>query len=212
MTDHFGAVAASDSYFWPEPYEENTSDGGDIYTYKFRSPDKWLFSAAFVIGQTALVSADYERTNYKNMQMFDREGIANQSTNEQISDNLSSAGTMRIGAEYKVTPQFALRAGAAWIENPMNDALQKATEEVMTVGTIPHYTIENKIANYTFGFGYRFTPHFYMDAACVLKSQKEDLYAFSKIYANDGGVAIDSQPASLKTNSVRIALTFGYKF
>jgi long-subunit fatty acid transport protein len=171
-----------------------------------------LFSAAAIIGQSALLSADYELTNYKNAKVYQRGGIEIEGTNNDIAASLGTAGTLRVGGEVKVTPQFAVRAGAAWIGNPMNDILKKAEAEVNTVGTIPHYTIEKSITNYTVGLGYRFTPSFYIDLACVLKSQKEDLFAYSKIFDNAGKELIESQSASLKTSSTRVALTLGYKF
>ena len=39
--------------------------------------------------------------------------------------------------------------------------------------------------NYTVGIGYRFTPNFYTDLACVFRTHKEDVYAFSNMFAGD---------------------------
>jgi long-subunit fatty acid transport protein len=212
MTDYYNATATADSYFWEKAYSDETP-GRASSEYEFRSPGRWIFSAAAILGRTALLSVDYELTDYKNMKFYDEFGREGQhgNSNADIRANFGNAGTLRVGAEVKVTPQFAVRAGAAWVGNPMNDRLKNATAEVRTVGTIPNYTIENSISNYTIGIGYRFTPSVYLDLACVLRSQKEDLYAFSKIF-DDGTLITDSKPASLKTNTTRIALTFGYKF
>ena len=114
--------------------------------------------------------------------------------------------------EVKVTPQFAVRAGASWTGSGMNDDLKNGNVEVVTVGTLPHYTIDRGITNYTVGFGYRFTPQFYVDVACVLKTLKEDAYAFSSIYSNEGESLATAIPASMKTKTTRVALTLGYKF
>lgn len=210
MTDYYDATATSDSYFWDKKYSSHTPYNA-YSDYEFRSPDRWIFSAAAILGQTALLSVDYELTNYKNMKLYYDDGRENQNSNADIRDNFGSAGTLRIGAEVKVTPQFAVRAGAAWVSNPMKSTLKDGAVEVKTVGTIPNYTIENSISNYTIGLGYRFTPSFYLDLACILRSQKEDLYAFSKIF-DEGQLITDSKPASLKTNTTRVALTLGYKF
>lgn len=205
MTDYYYAEGKNDLYdMFSTPKTANTE-------YEFRAPDKWLFSAAAILGTTALISVDYELTNYKNMKMYDRDGLENQYTNSDISQNFGMAGTLRVGAEVKVTPQFAVRAGAAWLGNPMKNALKNVEQEVPTVGTIPHFTTEKSITNYTVGLGYRFTPNFYMDLACVLKSQKEDLYAFSRMFEG-GQEIVKTNPATLKTNTTRIALTLGYKF
>ena len=211
ITDYFDAKATADSYFWDEKYTSNTPQSA-YADYEFRSPDRWIFSAAAILGQTALLSVDYELTNYKNMKLYYDNGSENQESNADISSNFGNAGTLRVGAEVKVTPQFAVRAGAAWIGNPMKNTLKDGTVEIQTVGTIPNYTVEKSISNYTVGLGYRFTPNFYLDLACILRSQKEDLYAFSKIFNDQGEEISGSKPASLKTNTTRVALTLGYKF
>jgi hypothetical protein len=212
MSDYFKAMASSDTYYWSEPIVNAPTPDNAFYDYEYRSPDKWLFSAAFIIGQSALLSVDYESSNYGMMKIYDRAGNEDQITNGDVKANFNSVTTLRIGGEVKVTPRFAIRAGASWIGNPMSDVLKKATAEVYTVGTIPHYTIEQGITNYTLGMGYRFTPSFYMDIACVLKSEKEDLYIFSNIYNSENQKIIQSQSALLKTNTTQIALTLGYKF
>jgi hypothetical protein len=213
MSDFYRATANSNTFYWKEPIVGvSTPENTPPYDYEYRSPDKWLFSAALIIGQSALLSVDYEYTNYGSMKMYSWEGMEDHITNSDVRDNFGSAGTLRVGGELKVTPRFAVRAGAAWAGNPAKDDLKKASKEVYTVGTIPHYTIEKSITNYTVGLGYRFTKSFYMDIACVLKSEKEDLYAFSNIYNTEGVKIINSPSASLKTNTTQVALTLGFKF
>jgi hypothetical protein len=211
MTDFYQATVNSVNDYWGKPVEDEKTPGGAFYEYQFRTPDKWLFSAAAILGQSALLSVDYELVNYGSMKVFNMDGIEDPSTNGDIKANFASVGTLRIGGEVKVTPQFAVRAGYSRIGNPMSEALKNATQEVYTVGTIPHYTIEKGISNYSVGLGYRFTPNFYLDMACVLKSQKEDLYAFSNIY-NGGERIVHFQPGALTTNTTQVSLTLGYKF
>ena len=138
--------------------------------------------------------------------------VENISTNTAINQLLGISNTIRVGAEVKVTPQFAVRAGYTWTGSGLGDALKEGNTEVVTVGTIPHYTLDQGITNYTVGFGYRFTPQFYADVACVFKTMKEDVYAFSPIYSNEGDLLATPTSASLKTNTTRVALTLGYKF
>jgi len=215
MTDYYYGEAATYLTYMEggvtkeRKMSDNTPNAA--YTdYEFRSPDKWLFSAAAIIGQTALLSVDYELTNYKNMKMYDHNGNSNTFTNADIRDNFKMGTNLRVGAEVKVTPQFAVRAGASWLNSPMKGPLKNGEIEVATVGTIPNYTVDKGVSNYTIGLGYRFTPNFYTDIACVLTTYKEDAYAFSAIENVDGWVI--PQAASLKTNKTRVALTLGYKF
>lgn len=211
MTDYYQGHAGTDIPSFEDPTLDVSTPNDAYYDYEYRSPDKWIFSAAAIFGTTALLSVDYEMTNYKNMRMNDSNGNSNVFTNNDISSNFKMGNTIRVGAEVKVTPQFAVRAGVAYSDSPLKDPLKDGRLEVATVGTIPHYTIDKGIMNYTVGLGYRFTPNFYTDIAYVLRSHKEDVYAFSNIVEN-GESILEAQPASMKTNTTRVALTLGYKF
>ena len=219
MTDHYYGEAGSYVTFSDLEtggLQERSSDAHtpDAYSdYEFRSPDKWIFSAAAILGTTALISVDYELTNYQKMRMYDQDGNSNVDTNQDIMDNFKMGNTIKVGAEFKATPQFAVRAGFAYSDSPMKDPLKDSDIEIFTVGTIPNYTIDKGVMNYTVGLGYRFTPNFYMDLACVFKTHKEDVYAFSNMFIpNDPVPIIEAQPASMKTKTTRVALTLGYKF
>ena len=122
------------------------------------------------------------------------------------------AHTLKLGAEVKITPKFAVRAGANWRTSPMKKEFREGAFEVFPAGTVAHYTLDKGTISYTVGLGYRFTPNFYADLACVYRMQKEDAYSFSNIYDGDGNVLVESVPATLKTNTTKVALTLGYKF
>ncbi len=211
MTDNYYGVANSSIEGMEDSWTANTPEGA--YTdYKFRTPDKWIFSAAAIFGQVALLSVDYEMMNYRRARMYDYNGDENISANTPIEQHLGVSNTVRVGAEVKVTPQFAIRAGYTWTGSGIGNDLNEGNTEVVTVGTLPHYTLDQGISNYSVGFGYRFTPQFYADVACVFKTWKEDVYAFSPIYSNEGNLLANPTSASLKTNTTRVALTLGYKF
>lgn len=217
MTDTYYAEAGSYLTFMQNGEEAvrklEAKTPSDAYTdYQFRSPDKWIFSAAAILGQMGLISVDYEMTNYKHMRMSDDYGNENVFTNSCIKEDFKMGNTIRVGAELKVIPQFAVRAGVAYSDSPTKDHLKNGNVEVRTVGTIPYYTVDKGVTNYTFGLGYRFTPNFYLDLACVYRMQKDDVYNFSNMFDEQGASVISAQPASMKTNSTKVALTFGYKF
>lgn len=218
MTDRYYGEAGSyltfmDKGEMKERKLDAATPNNAYYDYEFRSPDKWIFSAAAILGTTALISVDYELMNYKNMRMYQTDGSSNVYTNQDITDNFKSMNTIRVGAEVKVTPQFAVRAGVAYSDSPIKDKLKNGEKEVFTVGTIPNYTIDKGVMNYTVGIGYRFTPNFYTDLACVFRTHKEDVYAFSNMFAGDDPKPfLEAQPATMKTNTTRVALTLGYKF
>lgn len=219
MTDRYYGEAGSSLTFIENGQRKerniDTSTPNDaVYDYEFRSPDKWIFSAAAIIGTTALLSVDYELTNFKSMRKYNRYGDEDNGsamTNQFITEDFKAGNTIRVGAEIKVTPQFSVRAGVAHSDSPIKAQLKEGNVEVITAGTIPNYIIDKGVMNYTVGLGYRFTPNFYTDIACVFRSQKEDVYAFSSLFDEEGPF-LSSQPATMKTNTTRVALTLGYKF
>ena len=213
MSDYYSAEAGTrvdGDEMWNGTPEDQYSE------YRFRTPGKWIFSGALILGQTALVSADYELTNYKDMKFSDRDGWNDYLANDHIKNDFMYSHTFKIGTEIKVTPQFAVRAGYMMQSSPMRERLVNNDDEVFPSGTIPHFTTTSKPVNYiTVGFGYRFTPQFYMDVACVYRYNNSNAYAFSNMYHVDSSkeiFPIASEPATLKTASTRVALTMGYKF
>lgn len=223
LTNFYGAEMGTyiTDYFVKHP-DGDKKDGNldakaftpdDVYTdFKLRSPDRWIFSAAAIIGQTALISVDYELTNYKSMRLYNWSGDPITEDNGYIKEDFGSSGMLKAGAEIKVTPQFSFRFGGAWQNSPMKDHLKNGLIEVPSLGTRTAYTVDFNTSYYTVGLGYRFTPNFYVDAACVYRTQKQDVYPFSRVFDKNGDIIVGSDPASLKTNTTKMALTLGYKF
>ncbi|MGL6180142.1 MAG: OmpP1/FadL family transporter [Tannerellaceae bacterium] len=210
MTDRY--IGYAGSVYDPTNSKDEASTPDNAYTdYNLRTPDKWVFSAAAIFGKSAILSVDYEIANYKNMHLSYPDGFSSPD-NELIKEDFKTARTLRIGAEVKVTPQFAVRAGGAFRNSPLHADFKDGLLEVYTSGTVPNYTLDKGMSMYTFGLGYRFTPNFYVDAACVLKQHKEDVYMFSNVFSEIPEYDIISNPASMKTKTTNVLLTFGYKF
>lgn len=214
MTDYYFGDASS---FINENIADNKIEAktpAGEFDYQLSTPDKWTFSVAGIIGQTALISVDYELSDYSRMKLWREDDTPMYATNGDIENDFGIAHTVKAGAEVKVTPQFAVRIGGAWMTNPMKSALRNGEVEVFTAGTIPNYVVDRgATSHYTVGLGYRFTPNFYADVACVFKTYKENVYAFSPVGTTDGvTVGVPSLPASMKNNATQVAFTLGYKF
>ena len=220
MTDYYDAHAGTrNSRYEVDPELDSFTPENSYSEYEFRTSGKWIFSGAVILGQSAIVSADYEIMNYNNMRYFGRDYYNNKvdyDVNYDIKEDYTWAHTLKLGAEIKLNPQFALRAGYMMQTSPMREQLASNDVEVLPAGTVPHFTVTSNPTNYyTFGFGYRFTPNFYMDLACVYRYNSSDAYAFSNTYYDESEFDIQpipSVPAKLITKTTRIALTLGYKF
>ncbi|WP_029904385.1 OmpP1/FadL family transporter [Prevotella sp. 10(H)] len=218
MTDHF----AADMYYeygngrsgtipsYGEPTEISDRNGEDaIIDYKLRTPDKWTFSLAGVIGNKAIISADYELTNYRNnMKLFNDNGNALDygmaDPNYYISQDFRNASTLRVGLEYRITDQFSARVGYAWMQSPFKTEVKDhpGDHEVTTdKRSMTQYVLDGDTNYFTYGLGYRFTRNFYTDIAFVMKNSKDDLYAFTA-----------ADKAEFKTNNFQGVMTLGYKF
>ena len=217
LTDHFDAYGESNIANEKDPLMKGYIPEYSYAEYSFQSPGRWIFSAAGIVGKIALLSLDYELTNYNNMFLSDRdwERGAYIADNDIIKQDFKTAQTLKAGVEVKITPRFALRGGYVWQSNPMKDHLINGAE-VFTAGTIPHYTVNTSATNYyTAGFGFRFTPNFYMDLACIFRVQHEKLYPFSNMDWSYPAYHIEpvrSEPSDVSIKTGRVALTLGYKF
>jgi hypothetical protein len=215
LTDYYDARGGTFNNDYKEPAFETKIPEKSYSEYRFRTPGKWIFSGAFILGQTALISADYELANYKDMKYMeqnDSHGM-NFPANDRINNHYTWAHTLKLGAEIKVTPQFAVRAGYIMQTSPMRKALYNNRDEVFPSGTIPHFAVTSKPTDYyTVGLGYRFSPNLYMDLACVYRYSSENVYAFSNTNMYKSIDPVESVPASLKTKNTRLVLTLGYKF
>lgn len=186
---------------------------GDFWNrteYKLRTPDKWTFSLAGVLGTNAIISLDYELVDYKKAKFQDRDGrnAPYNDVNQDVKNFYKLTSNLRVGGEYRITPQFSGRIGYSWQQSPYSDKFEKIIDSDLnkngvfdTTGSVPHYVIGKDTHYITWGLGYRFTRNFYTDLAFVYKTQKGDLYTHSM-----------SDKTKLTEDSMQGALTLGFKF
>jgi long-subunit fatty acid transport protein len=122
------------------------------------------------------------------------------------------ASTVRVGMEYRFTPQFSGRVGYAWMQNPFESTFaEKGDAFIRNSNTV--YRIEGDTNYFTGGVGYRFNRNFFLDLAVVYKTETDELYPFPNLWTEDRDeLVIDASPFSLKNQSIRGLVTLGYKF
>ena len=213
LTDWYQGVTTA--VYTPDYLNQSvrTPDNSLTY-YRFNTPQNWVFSLAGVISDKAIISFDYELKDYNNMKMMDTEERPKEDTNGFIVKDFKWASTLRAGLELRFTPQFSGRLGYACVQNPYEKTFKDKDggKEVQIIGTIPHYIIGGDVNYYTAGFGYRFASHFYVDVAFVVRTQKEDLYYYPKLFNNQGKPLVESTPASVTNSTFKGLVTVGYKF
>ncbi|SFC98916.1 OmpP1/FadL family transporter [Flavobacterium phragmitis] len=203
VTEAFRLGIAYESNTWYELYDElsqslytttETSSGAtfdnainpnvvNVYdSYTLQTPGKWTFSAAYVFGKSGLLSIDYAIKDYGNSKFkpINDEGFSR--TNRDISSSLTTAGELRIGAEYKIK-QLSLRGGYRFEGSPYKNGT--------TVGDLN---------SYSGGLGYSFGST-KLDLAYSYLERKSNQGFFSKGF-------IDGANINSKLNNVTLTLLF----
>lgn len=200
--DYFYTNMPSESPdYYDNPY---ATSGQGYFDANIRTPWRIMVSAAGVVGGRAILSADYEYEAYNNMTVGDATGTFDDVTGD-IKTYYQATNTLRLGAEFRVTPQLSLRAGYSYKSSPVKQAAYDNQEYVYTTGTNPMYTFDNSIQYVTCGIGYRFGG-FYVDAAYVHKHRESRWSAFTRFDGND------VPSAKITDNNNHIVMSVGYKF
>ena len=88
--------------------------------YNLRTPAKITGSAAFVIGDTGLISIDYSRKDYSATKFRSNSGGSFSQQNSILSNSLKAASTLRIGGELR-HKKFSYRGGYKMEQSPYKD-------------------------------------------------------------------------------------------
>ncbi|MCF0174658.1 MAG: hypothetical protein HUJ95_04875 [Bacteroidales bacterium] len=141
------------------------------YKYSLSTPLKVNAGASLVLGNFAIISADYEFINYSRAQYRERKS-ANQTNfkdvNNDISKYLGVAHTLRLGAEIRPIQQFAIRAGYAF---------QTCPEYLYNEETKKKTRIEKAFSHEACaGLGFDTGKMFYFDLAFTVKWHRDTYY------------------------------------
>ena len=175
--------------------------------YSLVSPWRIDASAALILSQKGLLSAEYSNSFSTGSYFFDANGSANalRFENAGMKTMLKNVRTIKIGAEYKLTNNVSFRAGYANMSagsSPTADKLLAPN----TTRTDVEYFINNSTNFYTAGIGYR-EAGWYIDFAYVNKIVDETFYPY-----NSNNLPVKVNPADVKTTSNNVVFTVGLKF
>lgn len=219
LTDNFGSLVdyrnINDTYLdetgtpVTEKVSGTSSTPNGAADYKMNTPFEFMSSVAFILGKKGILSFEYNLQDYTSLKFKDINGYE-LPDNKYIKEDTRPVNTIKAGAEFRVTPQFSIRAGYAYQSSPVKSHVLNGEQEIFTVGTMPNYILPKSTDYITAGLGYRFGQA-YADMAVVYKTQKDVGYAYSPIFI-DGKPFVYSDPFTLKTKKTSVLLTIGYKF
>lgn len=212
IDDDMGAYVTDSEYKPGQTYSA-------VFTndYDLKTPGKFVASIAGVFGSNFIASIDYELVDYSKMKLMVPSGSLDDRNwfdidNEYISMDFRTASTVKMGTEFRFTPQFSVRLGYAWMQNPY-ETIFRESGDAAVAGSNTIYRMEGDANYLTGGLGYRFNRNFFLDFALVYKTQTDDLYPFPNLWTeNRRDLVIDASPFELKNSSFRGLITLGYKF
>lgn len=226
-------IAKTDMSYFGQSGSALTNDGkyGENYS-NLKAPWKFIASLAGVIGQKCILSADYEWAGYNTMTFYQSNnnlygadypyydpwddfsatpryvsGDPYEETNKDIRNIYKNTNTLRLGAEYRVTPQVSVRGGYSIVSSPVKSVAKNNDLTIYTAGTIPNYRLDNTTNYVTCGAGYR-SGGFYVDLAYVYKNLSSTYHA----YTPDPGSSIQSPQAKLTFSNSQLIMSAGVKF
>jgi hypothetical protein len=149
-----------------EGIEMSQSSPWDEWFYNVTSPWRANVGVAYTIGQTALLSADYEYTDYRSMKLSPSYDDAYyydfSDANLDIKDFTGPVHAIRLGAEIKPAPALALRVGYNLTTGAQYNTLSDD-------GRVVSLTKDERLAQLrtavSFGIGYSSPRSFFMDFA-----------------------------------------------
>ncbi len=172
--------------------QDYSSYGDSQYDYDFNTPLKVVMSGAIVFNKQGLISLDAEYVDYSTMRF--RRGGNNgadnfNDLNSAMASNFKSVVNLRMGGEYKLTNNFAVRAGYELYGNPFKSTLDAQS------------TLTNNTNVISGGFGYSVND-FSINVAYT--------NALSKI--SDGNVQPNYEQVARKNTNQNVLLTLGFRF
>lgn len=198
---NYSMNTAMDSYFITSPTDKGEyrfwtpSYKMDI-DFDMRTPWRASVGLAAILGQKAIISADYEFVKYSDAYFQNAsDGYNYRSENDDIKLYLRPTHNFRTGAEFRANNIVSLRAGYSFWDSPYYE-------------TDKSY---NRVQSWSTGIGLNFGV-FYCDAAFVHRQTKNETIFYSYYDAEDTALDVVSQPTrnNFKTNEARI--TFGIRF
>nr|WP_321379558.1 TonB-dependent receptor [uncultured Bacteroides sp.] len=196
-------------------------NGDAITDYQLRTPWKYNLSLGYIIGSNVALGAEYEYKDYSSSKLSYGDGVKMSDENGMIKDMLKGVNTIRLGAEIKLVPEFAIRAGYNYSSAVLaNDAFKGLAYN--SIRTDTDFANEKSINNLTLGLGYR-TGNFYADIAYQYSAYKEDFYPFVKgfygfnsqnevLYKDEVLSNMDIVKTHVKNDKSSVSLTLGFRF
>lgn len=191
------------------PLKGNDYTDDSYYNFRINAPWKLMVGAAAVIGNSAIVSLDYEHQAYGDMSVSYQDNWGNFVKDDYVNDDIKNyfkaTDIIRLGLEYRISSNVSVRAGYNHATTNVKNEAAEGAVEVITAGTNPAYTFNRDVNAVSLGLGYRYQA-FYIDAAYVYRKKTATYHAYTDF--NN----VKAPTAQLTETDNNIVLSVGFKF
>lgn len=206
MTSQVKALNNVDNYqvdangYINPPFSNSTIlliDDGE-YSWTYTTPARLLVGASYTFAKQFILSVDYQRDWYNGMRLKDfpyGDGLYK----EYIKESFKGSNTIRVGAEWRVIPQIAIRMGYSLWDGGLNDAKSVYSSPVI-------YRTEYMSA----GFGIALSKNISLDATYSYSTNK--LTPYKTFYGYDSMVDFASPTFETSFSRHTAMLTLGLHF
>jgi len=178
--------------------------------YKLSNPMQLSASIAYLLGEKAKISIEYDYNIATGTKLMDEKGIVQDSgfVNLRMNEKYNNIYTVKFGGEFNINDNISVRAGYAFSNNATKpeEEIQPAKMSRYYSRTDTEYFLHNSTNYITFGLGYH-KANWSVDIAYMNRTIKETFYPYDSNY-----MASKIQEAKLTTLNNNLAVTFGYKF
>jgi long-subunit fatty acid transport protein len=215
-------------------YTTMSDAGGSVYNsedYEFKLYTPWKFglSLGHTIGTNVALGASYEYADYGSMDTryitdtyydswYDSYSYRTESDevmNRHTENTLKGVSTLKVGGEFKVTPELALRVGYNYVSPMYKDGgfkdgtIDSAGSYYSSATDFVNWKATNRI---TCGLGYN-TNNWNFDVAYQYATQKGGFMPFMTYYdAADESEDNVCDEVSVNNNRHQLLFTVGYRF
>lgn len=185
-------------------YSQTLQSPLGTFNYKVHTPFRWNVGAAYTFGKIGALSVDYERVNYSQMKMKDGDNNYPDTfleDNREIKKAFTSSNIVRAGAEIRVLPEIAIRAGYQYYTS---GEIDRDTRKAM----------DTKLQYGSLGLGFVSKAGFFADIAYqqVLQKTEESFWLYDDIIGPNDTVITPAPEGRNKFGTFKILLSLGFRF
>lgn len=195
-----------------ELFEYDTMEfpGESKTKYQLVTPWKYNLSLGYTIGRSVALGAEYEYSDYSSAKLKYDDGLQMEDETSQIKTGLKGVHTLRLGAEFKLAPEFSFRLGYNHVTAAMYDDTFKRIA-LNSISTSTEFSNLKATNNYTVGLGYKGSV-FYADLAYQLHTYKEDFYPFYNEVGEQFETIVVPNATKVTNTRSQVLLTLGMRF